>query len=37
VATGSYGLEDLAPLGADATLPDLSDTPSVVELFSKGL
>ena len=37
VATGSYGLEDLGPLGADATLPDLADTLSVVELFTKGL
>jgi phosphoglycolate phosphatase len=37
VATGSYSVEDLAPLGADATLPDLSDTRAVTELLTDGL
>jgi phosphoglycolate phosphatase len=37
VATGSYSVEDLAPLGADATLPDLSDTPAVTRLLTQGL
>jgi phosphoglycolate phosphatase len=37
VATGGYGLEDLAPLGADATLPDLSDTAAVVSLLTESL
>jgi phosphoglycolate phosphatase-like HAD superfamily hydrolase len=37
VATGGYGFEDLVPLGADATLPDLSDTSAVVGLFTAGL
>ncbi len=34
VATGRYGLDELEPLGADAVLPDLADTESVVELLS---
>jgi phosphoglycolate phosphatase len=37
VATGAYSLEDLVPLGADAALPDLSDTPAVVSLLTEGL
>jgi phosphoglycolate phosphatase len=37
VATGAYGLEELAPLGADAALPDFSDTEAVVSLFTEGL
>ncbi len=37
VATGSYSLEDLSSLGADATLPDLSDTPVVTRLLTEGL
>ena len=37
VATGGYGLEELAPLSADATLADLSDTGAAVELLTAGL
>lgn len=33
VATGRFGLEELLPLGADATLADLNDIDSVVELL----
>lgn len=33
VATGSYSLEQLSAAGADAVLPDLSDTDRVVELL----
>lgn len=34
VATGTYGLEELAALEPDAVLPDLTDTTGVVELLS---
>jgi phosphoglycolate phosphatase len=37
VATGRFGPSDLAPLGADALVPDLSDTKAVVELLTHGL
>lgn len=37
VATGRYGLDELAGLGADATLAELSDTGAVVELLARGL
>lgn len=37
VATGGYTFDQLAPLGADALLPDLSDTAGVVGLLSEGL
>lgn len=34
VATGGYGIDELAALGPDAALPDLTDTPSVLELLA---
>ena len=34
VATGRYGVAELAPLGADAVLADLRDTDAVVELLA---
>lgn len=37
VATGRYGTEELGKLGADAVLPDLTDTDAVVELFTRDL
>lgn len=37
VATGRYRLDELADLGADAVLADLSDTARVVELLTAGL
>jgi phosphoglycolate phosphatase len=37
VATGGYTFDQLAPLRADAVLPDLSDTAAVVGLLSEGL
>lgn len=33
VATGGYGIDELTALGPDAALPDLSDTPAVLELL----
>ncbi|HLH45520.1 MAG TPA: haloacid dehalogenase-like hydrolase [Acidimicrobiales bacterium] len=33
VATGTYPADELAPLGADATLTDLTDTEAVVKLL----
>lgn len=37
VATGRFGLDDLRGLGADAVLPDLSDTEEVVTMLTAGL
>lgn len=37
VATGRFGREELEQLGADAVLPDLSDTTRVVRLLTAGL
>jgi phosphoglycolate phosphatase len=37
VGTGSYTLEELSGLGADAVLADLSATGDVVEILSAGL
>ena len=37
VATGRYRFDELDALGADATMADLSDTDSVVELLTVGL
>jgi phosphoglycolate phosphatase len=37
VATGGYSTGDLAPLGADVVLPDLSSTGEVVAMLSAGL
>jgi phosphoglycolate phosphatase len=37
VATGSYGQEELVPLGADAVLADLSNTDRVVDVLTEGL
>lgn len=34
VATGTYGVEQLGSLGADATLDDLTDTEAVVKLLT---
>lgn len=34
VATGGFGLDELSSLGADAVLPDLTDTEAVVELLA---
>jgi phosphoglycolate phosphatase-like HAD superfamily hydrolase len=34
VATGNFGVDDLADLGADALLVDLSDTDDVVALLT---
>jgi len=34
VATGRYPIDELAPLGADAVLPDLTDTALVVALVT---
>jgi phosphoglycolate phosphatase-like HAD superfamily hydrolase len=34
VATGRYGIDELTALGPDAVLPDLTDTPAVVELLT---
>ena len=34
VATGNYGLEELAALGPDAALPDLTDTAAVLGLLA---
>lgn len=34
VATGTYGVDDLAALEPDALLPDLTDTDAVVELLA---
>ncbi|MEI8351694.1 MAG: HAD hydrolase-like protein [bacterium] len=33
VATGKFSIDDLKAAGADVVLPDLSDTPCVMELF----
>jgi phosphoglycolate phosphatase-like HAD superfamily hydrolase len=37
VATGSYTVEELEQLGADAVLADMSDTDAVVKVLSSGL
>jgi phosphoglycolate phosphatase-like HAD superfamily hydrolase len=37
VATGRYDLNELALLGADASLPDLADTSAVAGLLTEGL
>jgi len=37
VATGRYGISELAALGADAVLEDLSDAPAVVKLLTGDL
>jgi phosphoglycolate phosphatase len=37
VATGGYTTDELAPLGADATLDDLADTDAVVKLVAADL
>jgi hypothetical protein len=37
VATGRYALTELAALGADAALPDLSDTDAVLTLLTGDL
>jgi hypothetical protein len=37
VGTGSYTLEELSGLGADAVLADLSATGDVVDILSAGL
>ena len=34
VATGGYGIDELAALGPDVALPDLTDTPTVLELLT---
>ena len=34
VATGRYGIDELAALGPDAVLPDLTDTAAAVELLT---
>ena len=37
VATGSYGIEELSGLGADAVLADLTATDAVLDILSAGL